>query len=63
MVRLVVNNYEQNCILENALVENGIAYELDLDETIKRPYLEVKDKTMNTGSALNWIYEHGGVNG
>lgn len=60
MIKLVVNDYEQMTILEQALMSENMAYELELAEQsigITPPYLIVDGVPLDCYRAMNWIKE------
>lgn len=60
MIKLVVNDYEQTTILEQALMSENMAYEIELAEHsigITPPYLAVDGVPLDYYRAMNWIKE------
>ena len=61
MVKLVIDDYDQISILEEALMRANIRYELEikLDQRgICPPYLVVDGVPLDTNRAMKWIGEH-----
>lgn len=60
MVQLFVDDLKQMTLLEQALINAGINYEIDLDYGrygIKPPYLLVYNAPLDELRALKWIGE------
>lgn len=60
MIKLVVNDYEQMTILEQALMSENMDYTLELAEQsigITPPYLVVDGVSLDCYRAMNWIKE------
>lgn len=60
MIKLVVNDYEQMTILEQALMSENVAYELELAGQsigITPPYLIVDGVPLDSYRAMNWVKE------
>lgn len=58
MVKLVVDDYRQVTILENALTEANIDYEIttrDRNYGLSPPYLVVDGVPLELGRAMRWI--------
>lgn len=61
MVKLVIDDYEQISILEEALITANIKYEIEikLDQRgICPPYIVVDGVPLDTNRAMKWIGEH-----
>lgn len=60
MVTLCLSDLDQLCILEYALINANIPYEVELSENkygIGLPYLKVYDVPLDETRAINWIEE------
>lgn len=58
MVVLVVDDYEQVSMLEDALIKANIFYEVEIGNEchgLRQPYLIVDGVPLDMGRALKWI--------
>ena len=62
MVKLIVEDFEQICILEQCLIAQDIPYEIELADNfriLKSPYFIVDGVPLDFDRSIKWLKEQG----